>query len=76
MLELRSYGLTGLAAMVVIAVCFAYGDGFPPALEKSSFDLINNARLNDCPMSVETGPGGIQRDSVQNDRGPVEASHV
>src|SRR6266852_3234219 len=49
---------------------------FSSLLEKSSFDLINNARLNDCPMSVETGPGGIQRDSVQNDRVPVEAFHV
>jgi len=72
-LELTSYGLTGLAAMVVIAFCFAYDDGFPPALEKFSFVVINNARLNDFPMSVETSPAAIHRDSFQNDRGPVEA---
>jgi hypothetical protein len=75
MLEVRSYGLTGLAAMVVVAVSFAYGDESPPTLEKSSCDLINNARPNDCLMPVETGPG-IQRDSFQNDLGPVEAFHV
>ncbi len=76
MLELTIYGLTGLAAMMVIAFCFACGNDFLSALEKSSFDLINNARVNDCPMSVETGPGGMQRDSFQNDREPVEAFHV
>jgi hypothetical protein len=56
MLELTMYGLMGLAAMLVIAFYFAYGDEFPPVQETSSFDLINNARLNDSQM-IETGTG-------------------
>ena len=105
MVALTSYALTGVAAMLVIAFCFAYGDEFPPTLEKSSFDLINNAHLNDsqtietatgnprfrgtvgkqqktAPASLlqktspaETGPGAIYSDSVQNNRGPVDAFH-
>ena len=64
MLELTIYGLMGLAAMLVIAFYFAYGDEFPPAREKPSFDLINNAHLNDSQM-IETGTGTPQfrRDS-------------
>jgi hypothetical protein len=53
MLELIIYGLIGLAAMLVIAFCFAYADEFSPLRERSSFDLINNANLNDC-QRIET----------------------
>ena len=53
MLELTIYGLVGLAAMLIVAFCFAYADEFSPAREKSSFDLINNANLNDC-QRIET----------------------
>jgi hypothetical protein len=56
MLELTIYGLVGLTAMLVIAFCFAYADEFSPAREKSSFDLINNAHLNDF-QTIETGTG-------------------
>ena len=54
MLELTIYGLMGLAAMLVIAFFWAYGDEFSPARETSSFDLINNAHLNDSQM-IEPG---------------------
>jgi hypothetical protein len=54
MVELTSYGLTGLTAILVIAFCFAYGDELPPTREKSSYDLINNTHMNDSPMT-ETG---------------------
>jgi hypothetical protein len=66
MLELMSYGLTGLTAMLVMAFCFAYGDELPRTREKSSYGLINNAHVNDYPLS---------RGSFRNDRGILEASH-
>ena len=59
MLELTMYGLMGLTAMLVIAFYFAYRDEFPPARETSSFDLINNAHLNDSQI-IETGTGNPQ----------------
>jgi hypothetical protein len=46
----------GVAAILVIAVCLTYIDEFQPARGKSSFDLINNAHLNDCQM-IETEKG-------------------
>jgi len=52
--ELTSYGLTGVTAVLVISFCFAYGGELPRTREKSSYDLINNAHLNDSPL-VETG---------------------
>ena len=56
MLELICYGLTGQAAMLVIVLCITYVDEFQPARGKSSFDLINNAHLNDSHM-MGTGTG-------------------
>src|SRR5438445_10078120 len=56
MVELTIYGLMGLAAMLVIAFYFAYGSECTPGQETSSFDLINNAPLNDSRM-IETGTG-------------------
>jgi hypothetical protein len=50
MLELTTYGLAGLAAMLVIAFYFAYADEFSSAREKSSLDLISNAHSNDSQM--------------------------
>jgi hypothetical protein len=52
--ELTSYGLTGLTAMLVIAFCFACGDALPATQEKSSHDLINSVHMNDSSM-IETG---------------------
>jgi hypothetical protein len=51
MLELTIYGLMGLAAMLVIAFYFAYGDEFPSDRETSSFDLNDNIHLNDSQMT-------------------------
>jgi hypothetical protein len=66
MLELTIYGLVGLAAMLVIAFCFAYADEFSPAREKSSFDLINSAHLNDSQI-IEAGTGSPRfRGTVRN----------
>jgi hypothetical protein len=57
--ELMSYGLIGLTAMLVIAFCFAYGDELLRTREKSSYDRINNAHRNDSPM-IETGARSLR----------------
>ncbi len=59
MLVLMSYGLTGLAAMVVIAFCLACGDERSRAWKKYSFDLIDNAHLNSAQM-IGTWMGALQ----------------
>ena len=56
MLELATYGLIGLAAMLFIAGWFAYADEFSSPREKSSFNRIKDAHLNDSQM-IETGTG-------------------
>jgi hypothetical protein len=38
MLELMSYGLTGLAAVVVLAFCFAYSEALSPGQDKRSIE--------------------------------------
>jgi hypothetical protein len=52
--ELTSHGLTGLTAVLVIAFCSACGDELPRNREKSSYDLLNHAHVNDSPL-VESG---------------------
>jgi hypothetical protein len=52
--ELTSYGLTGLSVVLVMAFCFAYRNELPRTRKKSSYNLINNPHLNDSPL-VETG---------------------
>jgi hypothetical protein len=47
MLELTIYGLIWLAAMLLVAFWFAYADEFSSPQEKSSFDLLNDARSKD-----------------------------
>jgi hypothetical protein len=63
MLELVSYGLTGLAAIVVIAFCFAYGETFSPGQEERSIDRMNEAHWplsrRSCERSTGTGAGTI-----------------
>jgi hypothetical protein len=59
MMELTSYGVTGLTTILVIAFCFAYGHELPPTREKSSHDLINNAHMNDSP-TIETGARSLR----------------
>ena len=56
MIELAVYGLMGLAAMLFIAGWFAYVDEFSSPRDKSSFNRINDAHLND-PQMLETGTG-------------------
>jgi hypothetical protein len=73
MVELTSYGLTGLTAMLVIAFYFAYGGQLPPTREKSSHDLINNAHVNDSPL-VETGAQRLRSGSVGKQQETVPAS--
>jgi hypothetical protein len=84
--ELTSYGLTGLTAMLVIAFCFAYGDELPGTREKSSDDLVNNAHMNNSP-TIEAGARrlrfrgdvGKQREtapaSLLQKTSPVETGH-
>jgi hypothetical protein len=56
--ELTSYGLTGVTAVLVIASCFACRDELSRTREKSSKDLLDNVDVNDSPP-VETGPRGL-----------------
>jgi hypothetical protein len=42
MVQITSYGLTGLAAMLVIVFCCAYGDELPPTQEKPLYDLSDS----------------------------------
>jgi hypothetical protein len=56
MLELTIYGLMGLAAMLVIAFYFAYGDEFPAVRETVVVRAISNAHLNDSQL-IEPGMG-------------------
>ena len=71
MLELVSYGLTGLAALVVIAFCFAYSETSSPGQEKRSIDRMNEAYWPLSGRSCErsTGAGAIFS------RNPNEAGH-
>jgi hypothetical protein len=84
--ELMSYGLTGLTAMLVTAFYFACGDELPRTRKKSSYDRINNADRNDPPM-IETGarsllsPGEVDKQQetpsapLQRKTSPVETGH-
>jgi hypothetical protein len=53
--ELTSYGLTGLTALLAIILCFAYKEQLSLTRQKSSYGLIYNAYLNDSPM-IEIAP--------------------
>jgi hypothetical protein len=70
MLELMSYGLTGLAAAVVVAFCFAYGDEFP-LLEQHSIDLMDKAHSFPSWQSGERNAGaiysGVRNESVRGE---------
>jgi hypothetical protein len=49
MLELTIYGLVGLAAMLIMAFCFAYADEVSSARKQFSFDPNDNAHLTNSP---------------------------
>jgi hypothetical protein len=59
MVELTSYGLTGLTAMLVIAFCFASGVELPSNREKSPHDLISDAHVNDSRI-IGTTKGSLR----------------
>jgi hypothetical protein len=59
MVELTSYGLIALTAVLVIAFCFAYGDELPSTREKSSQDLISDAHLSDS-LIIGTTTGSLR----------------
>ena len=59
MLELMSYGLTGLAAVVVIAFCFAYSADFSLVLGKHSIDTKDRTRRPLYRCSGERGFGAM-----------------
>ena len=69
MLELASYGLTGLTAILVIAFCFAYRDELPNSREKFSHDRISDANLSDFRIN----DGATLNPGFQNDRGSEKA---
>lgn len=74
MVELTSYGLTGLSVVLVMAFCFAYRNELPRTREKSSYDLINNPHLNDSPL-VETGARSLRfREEVGKQQETAPAS--
>jgi hypothetical protein len=74
MVDLRSHGLSGLTAMLIIAFCLAYGDALPLTREKPTYELINNAQMNDSPM-IETGPRSLRfRGDVGKQRETAPAS--
>jgi hypothetical protein len=50
MVELASYGLTGLTAVVLVAFCLACSIELPSIREESSHDLLNKAHINDSSM--------------------------
>jgi hypothetical protein len=52
--ELTSYGLTAVTAVLVVAFCLACGDELPRTRKKSLYELLNNVDVNDSPP-VETG---------------------
>jgi hypothetical protein len=71
MVELTSYGLTGLTAMLVVAFCFAFGDEIPRTRDKFSRGLINDAQFNDSRII----DSATYSDAFQNDHGSGKAFH-
>jgi hypothetical protein len=54
MLELTSYGLTGLVVVLAVA-CYLIFDDAAPTKNSRSFDSINNARSLGSPGHAEKG---------------------
>jgi hypothetical protein len=72
-LELVSYGLTGLAATVVMAFCCAYSDAIS-LREKRSIDLMNRRH---SPLSLRAGErsAGSISIGVSSKSAPGETFH-
>jgi hypothetical protein len=73
MLELVSYALTGRAARVVMAPCFAYSDEFP-LRGKRSINLTDKAQRLLSRRSGEKSTGSIFS-GVSSKSVPGEAFH-
>lgn len=80
MLELMSYGLTGLAAAVVVAPCFAYSGGFSTTQEKRLTVYGNEACWPISRQIGERGAGTIDNGAIDNNvltgHGTKEAKHA
>ena len=76
MVELTSYGLTGLTAMLVIAFRLAYSDALPATQEKSSHDLTDDVHMKDSPM-IETGARSLRfQETVDEQQETAPASRL
>ena len=73
MVELASYGLMGLTAALVTAFCLAYSDALPATQEKSSHHLINNAHMNDSPITETAARGRRFRGEADKRQGTAPA---
>ena len=73
MLEVVSYGLTGLAAVLVVASCLAYRDE-SSLRRKRSVNLVNG---KDWPLSLRSGQRSAEVfcSCVSNRSVPKEAFH-
>ena len=74
MLELMSYGLTGLVAIVLVAFCFACKGGFASLGDKHSsrsmdgaeFRHPENVERRTCAADTDAGPRGKEHTGVLN----------
>jgi hypothetical protein len=57
MLDLIIYGLIGVAAVLVISFCLAFGDELSPVARTFSVEPVNNAHVND----IQTGHPRFRR---------------
>jgi hypothetical protein len=73
MLEAASYGLTGLAAVVVMASCLAYRDEFSIRRKRP----VNVMNRRDSPVSLGAGQRNANAfcSGVSNKSVPKEAFH-
>jgi len=73
MLEVVSYGLTGLAAVLVVASCLAYRDAYPLRRKRPIKLVIGK----DWPPSLRSGQRSAEAFSrcVSNGSVPKEAFH-
>jgi len=72
MLELTSYGLTGVVAMLLVAFCFACKDESASVSDKPASRLVYDAELRQpkpverctCAANGDTGPQGQQHEGA------------
>jgi hypothetical protein len=77
MLELMSYGLTGLAAAVVLASCFAYSDKSSSAPETRSTVHGDKACWPTSRQTGERAACALALDNrVPGGSGPKEVGHA